>query len=88
MPAQMLLGILFVVGKLASQIAVQQCVHPTSGTLRVFRHFVWLEVDSVKLALSPLRPLAGNANRWAALKDYNDEPKGLKLWPVQETQQK
>jgi peptidyl-tRNA hydrolase len=27
-------------------------VHPTSGTLRVFRHFSWLEVGSVKIAFS------------------------------------
>jgi hypothetical protein len=52
MLAQMLLGILFVAGKLASQIAVQQCVHPTSGTLRVFRRFARLGVVSVKMALS------------------------------------
>jgi hypothetical protein len=29
-------------------------VHPTSGSLRVFEHFVWLGVGSGKLALSPL----------------------------------
>jgi len=27
-------------------------VHPTGGSLRVFRQFVWLEVDSGKAALS------------------------------------
>ena len=27
-------------------------VHPTGGSLRVFKQFVWLEVDSVKVALS------------------------------------
>ena len=27
-------------------------MHPTGGSLRVFRHFAWLEVDSVKVALS------------------------------------
>jgi hypothetical protein len=32
--------------------AFQHSVHPTSGTLRVFKHFVWLEVDSAKIALS------------------------------------
>jgi hypothetical protein len=32
--------------------AAQHSVHPTSGTLRVFKHFSWLEVDSVKTALS------------------------------------
>ena len=38
----------------------QQCVHPTpekhrghdGGSLRVFRQFAWLEVGSVKMALS------------------------------------
>ena len=32
--------------------ACQHSVHPTGGSLRIFRHFVWLEVDSVKVALS------------------------------------
>jgi len=27
-------------------------VHPTGGTLRVFKPFAWLEVGSVKMALS------------------------------------
>ncbi len=27
-------------------------MHPTGGSLRVFRHFAWLEVGSVKVALS------------------------------------
>jgi len=27
-------------------------VQPTGGSLRVFEHFAWLEVDSVKAALS------------------------------------
>ena len=27
-------------------------MHPTGGSLRVFRHFVWLEAGSVKAALS------------------------------------
>ena len=27
-------------------------MHPTGGSLRVFRQFAWLEVDSVKVALS------------------------------------
>ena len=27
-------------------------MHPTGGSLRVFRQFAWLEVDSVKMALS------------------------------------
>ena len=32
--------------------AAEHSVHPTGGSLRVFRHFVWLEVGSVKAALS------------------------------------
>ena len=32
--------------------ATQHSVHPTGGSLRVFRHFAWLEVGSVKAALS------------------------------------
>ena len=32
--------------------AAQHSVHPTGGTLRVFRQFAWLEVHSVKMALS------------------------------------
>jgi hypothetical protein len=31
--------------------AAQHSVHPTGGTLRVFRHFVWLEVVPVTIAL-------------------------------------
>jgi len=39
-------------------------VHPTSGTLRVFKQFAWLEVGSVKVALSrpaqpPVTPAVG-----------------------------
>ena len=30
----------------------QHSVHPTGGSLRVFGHFMWLEVGSVKVALS------------------------------------
>jgi len=37
--------------------AAQQCVHPTSGSLRVFRHFARLEVGFVKIALSRLAHL-------------------------------
>jgi len=29
----------------------QHSVHPTGGTLRVFRHFAWLEAGSVKTTL-------------------------------------
>ena len=45
--------------------AAQHSVHPTGGSLRVFRQFVWLEVDSDKMTLSRPRPSAGNASRWA-----------------------
>src|SRR5215212_6368142 len=34
------------------RIAAQHSVHPTGGSLRVFRQFAWLEVGSVKMALS------------------------------------
>ena len=34
------------------QKASQHSVHPTGGSLRVFRHLAWLEADSVKIALS------------------------------------
>jgi primosomal protein N' len=32
--------------------SAQHNVHPTSGTLRVFKQFAWLEAGSVKVALS------------------------------------
>jgi len=32
--------------------SAQHSVHPTGGSLRVFKHFAWLEVGSVKVALS------------------------------------
>ena len=32
--------------------AAQHSVHPTGGSLRVFRQFAWLEVGPVKMALS------------------------------------
>jgi len=32
--------------------SAQHSVHPTGGSLRVFRQFAWLEVGSVKMALS------------------------------------
>ena len=32
--------------------AAQHSVHPTGGSLRVFEQFAWLEVGSVKVALS------------------------------------
>jgi hypothetical protein len=37
--------------------AAQHSVHPTGGSLRVFGQFAWLEVGSVKAALSrPAHP--------------------------------
>ena len=36
----------------ASKDHAQHSVHPTGGSLRVFRQFVWLGVGSVKVALS------------------------------------
>ncbi len=36
----------------AQEETAQHSVHPTGGTLRVFRHFVWLEVGSSKMTLS------------------------------------
>jgi len=39
-------------------------VHLTGGSLRVFKQFAWLEVGSVKMALS--RPASGNVIRWHA----------------------
>jgi hypothetical protein len=47
--------------------AAQHSVHPTGGSLRVFRQFVWLEVGSGKIALSRPLPPAGNASRWAVV---------------------
>ncbi len=32
--------------------AAQHSVHPTGGSRRVFKHFAWLEVGSVKMVLS------------------------------------
>ena len=37
---------------LVSQNASQHSVHPTGGSRRVFKQFVWLEVGSVKVAVS------------------------------------
>ncbi len=37
--------------------ATQHSVHPTGGSLRVFKHFAWLGVGSGKMALShPAHP--------------------------------
>jgi len=39
------------------QDRTQHSVHPTGGSLRVFRQFAWLEVGSAKMALSrPAHP--------------------------------
>jgi predicted KAP-like P-loop ATPase len=42
----------------------QQSVHPTCGSLRHFRAFLWLQVFAAPKQ-SPRPPSAGNANRWA-----------------------
>jgi len=38
---------------LAFREATQHSVHPTGGSLRVFRQFPWLGAGSGKMALSP-----------------------------------
>jgi len=38
--------------KLGNGKTAQHSVHPTGGSLRVFKHFSWLEFGSVKVALS------------------------------------
>ena len=48
-----------------SKKTAQHSVHPTGGSLRVFKQFARLEVDSVKVALSRLTHQAANASRWA-----------------------
>jgi hypothetical protein len=43
--------------QIVSRDTAQQGVHPTSGSLRVFRHLSWLEADSGKKALHhPAQP--------------------------------
>jgi hypothetical protein len=42
------------VGSLAQRKNAQHSVHPTGGSLRVFKHFAWLEVGSDKIASSRL----------------------------------
>ncbi len=37
--------------RLSVSEAAQHSVHPTGGSLRVFKPFSWLEVDSAKAAL-------------------------------------
>ena len=45
-------GDLFQASRSAFRECAQHSVHPTGGSLRVFRHVVWLEVGSGKMALS------------------------------------
>jgi len=45
--------------------AAQQCMHPTSGSLRVFEHFSGFEFSPFRRRVSA-RPAAGNASRWLA----------------------
>jgi hypothetical protein len=68
----------------------QQSVHPTGGTLRVFRQFSWLEPDSGKMALS--RPahqrvtqtvsLLSKANEETTAGDaiWTGDPYGVVCW--------
>jgi hypothetical protein len=53
-------------GGVAFREASQHSVHPTGGSLRVFRQFVWLGVDSVKMALS--RPARQRVTQTVSLK--------------------
>jgi hypothetical protein len=47
----------FWLARLACSAPAQHSVHPTGGSLRVFRQFAWLEVGSGKAALSrPAHP--------------------------------
>src|SRR5215208_2708822 len=48
-------------------VRTQHGVHPTGGSRRVFRQFVWLEVGSVKMALS--RPTHQRVTRAVDCKD-------------------
>ena len=45
--------------------SAQQCVHPTGGSLRVFRQFALFEVDSDKIVLS--RPTHQRVTRTVGL---------------------
>jgi len=55
------------------QIGLAKCtqhsVHPTGGSLRVFRQFVWLEVCSGKMALP--RPAHPRVTHTVGRKDQN-----------------
>src|SRR6266540_4050795 len=45
-------GVLLRSASLAFDECAQHSVHPTGGSLRVFKQFVWLKAGSVKVALS------------------------------------
>ncbi len=45
-------------------IVTQQSVHPTLGSLRVFKRFLPLSLVQIGRRAA-VRPSAGNANRWA-----------------------
>ena len=45
-------GVRYQSSRSAFSECAQHSVHPTGGSLRVFKHFAWLEVGSVKKALS------------------------------------
>ncbi len=51
---------------LVKQNAAQHSVHPTSGSRRDLQAFSWLQVFLLPSLISS-RPLAANANRWAAV---------------------
>jgi len=55
-----------------SESAAQHSVHPTGGSLRVFKQFSWLEVGSVKAALPPpthqrVTPTVGRATKLSTI---------------------
>ena len=56
-------GIMFLGVELASQIAAQQCVHPTWGGLRVFLGSFLASAESRFDGEFTLSPQAGNAGR-------------------------
>ena len=57
----------------------QHSVHPTSGTLRVFRQFAWLEAGSDKIALSrpahlPVTPTVGRLRPIMVVEKEKEDP--------------
>ena len=50
--------------------AAQNSVHPTGGSLRVFKQFVWLEAGSIKMALP--RPAHQRVTQTVSLLIKND----------------